>query len=607
MGLFVMLLFLLLELFIDLIYGTYGTLPGTLQKINICVVCLRLCFSWLISARESVLLHGLLLRRFKKAMPRCHNTPKLLYSTTIVMTRTDEETPSQLVIDVDVIVPVHNASETLEDTIRSAMQQVIPPHLVDVFKEISAKLQVHVCCYDDGSTDSSWEILCQLKETYRGDVTRIKDTDDQNSIVIASRLLIGKSSDTVSRGAGYARNRAAELRIKHKRDGGICNDNSNDNNKNKQSVENFLCMLDSDDVMHETRVAEQCSALIKLPKDLRQRTLLGCKFTRDPPDSTWHYSQWANKLTDERLHLERFREVTIIQPTWMMCRSRFVEFGGYIEAPLGTKQQPEQNPTNQSLRLIHPSFDTPETLRLAEDLRFFHTHLHANGVLRLHHTTVDPERPLVIYRHRANQSQSCQTSRKLLLHLRALAFEKCILQANTSIMDPWSSNNPHKGKFVIWGQGRDGKELVRALSVESRKRIHCFVDVDFKKIQQGFYFNRDLQLKIPIVHFSLLAKQPELRQQLLQEKTVFGRIDKGDPSQRVLEDGDFPSPSKRRKANHGEKRLSMAPAVSTVLDASVLPQLPVIVCVAMYRTNGALEENVKSVGREEGVDLWHFN
>jgi glycosyltransferase involved in cell wall biosynthesis len=519
------------------------------------------------------------------------------------MTRTDEVvTPSQLIIDVDVIVPVHNASETLEDTVRSAMQQVIPPHLIHVFNDIAAELQVYVCCYDDGSTDSSWEILCRLEEKYRN-VERINDSDDQSSRVIASRLIIGKSSDNISMGAGYARNRAAELRVKHKSDNG--NDNNDNNDRSKQRIESFLCMLDSDDVMHETRVAEQCSALMTLHPGLRQRTLQGCKIIRNPPDSTWHYSQWANSLTDERLHLERFREVTVLQPTWMMCRSRFVELGGYIEAPMGTKQL-DQCITNQSLRLIHPSFDTPESLRLAEDLRFFHAHLHANGVLRLHRTTVDPDKPLVTYRHRANQSQSSQTSRKLLLHLRALAFEKCVLQANTANMNPWSNENPNMGKFVVWGQGRDGKELVRALSTESRKRIYCFVDVDFKKIQQGFYFNRDLQLKIPIVHFSLLAKQPELRQQLLQEKTAFGRIDKGKPRQQA-ENGDIPQPSKKHKVNHGEERHAMAPAVSTVLDASVLPELPVIVCVAMYRTNGALEENVRSIGRDEGVDLWHFN
>ncbi|GMH50520.1 hypothetical protein TrRE_jg12221 [Triparma retinervis] len=71
------------------------------------------------------------------------------------------------------------------------------------------------------------------------------------------------------------------------------------------------------------------------------------------------------------------------------------------------------------------------------------------------------------------------------------------------------------------------------------------VDVDEKKIKAGFYFNRSLNCKIPIAHFTALTSPPH-------------------------------------------------------------SSLPVVCCVAMYRTGGKLEENVESVGREEGVDLWHF-
>ena len=39
------------------------------------------------------------------------------------------------------------------------------------------------------------------------------------------------------------------------------------------------------------------------------------------------------------------------------------------------------------------------------------------------------------------------------------------------------------------------------------------------------------------------------------------------------------------------------------IDPEVLCQLPVVVCVAMHRTNGALERNVASIGRVEGKDL----
>jgi len=101
------------------------------------------------------------------------------------------------------------------------------------------------------------------------------------------------------------------------------------------------------------------------------------------------------------------------------------------------------------------------------------------------------------------------------------------------------------GDFVVWGAGRDGKEFIKQLSPEALKRVTFIVDVDEKKIKAG-YHHRDRDIHIDVKHFS------------------------------VLKEG-------------GNKTL------------------PVVVCVAMYRTGGKLEENVRSIGREEGVDLWHFN
>ncbi|WP_199880239.1 glycosyltransferase family 2 protein [Flammeovirga pacifica] len=58
-------------------------------------------------------------------------------------------------IDVSIVVPLLNESESL-------------PELIDwiarVFKQ--ENLVGEVCLIDDGSTDNSWEIICQLKEKY---------------------------------------------------------------------------------------------------------------------------------------------------------------------------------------------------------------------------------------------------------------------------------------------------------------------------------------------------------------------------------------------------------------------------------------------------------
>jgi len=85
--------------------------------------------------------------------------------------------------------------------------------------------------------------------------------------------------------------------------------------------------------------------------------------------------------------------------------------------------------------------------------------------------------------HPSRISQSFHTPRKLLLQLRALAFEKMV-------------------GFVVWGAGRDGKDFVKVISAEVRERIVCFVNVDPKKINHGFNENQQLKLRIPILHFS---------------------------------------------------------------------------------------------------------
>ena len=136
-----------------------------------------------------------------------------------------------------------------------------------------------------------------------------------------------------------------------------------------------------------------------------------------------------------------------------------------------------------------------------------------------------------------------------------------------------------------------------------RKRVYCFVDVDAKKIESGYYVNRDIDVRIPIIHFSLLAKDPEVRVKLLQnweagslgDEEIIGRIDKGKNSQVATQKNNSRQPRKKRRIE------------ASNLENSLLPSLPVVVCVAMYRTNGVLENNVARIGRTEGIDLWHFS
>ena len=82
--------------------------------------------------------------------------------------------------------------------------------------------------------------------------------------------------------------------------------------------------------------------------------------------------------------------------------------------------------------------DSGSTLRLAEDTRFFHAHLRAGGRLHLHRT---PD-PLLTYRHQSGLSQSSRTPRRLLLKLRARAWEDAVFRGGPSPDDSAPAASP---------------------------------------------------------------------------------------------------------------------------------------------------------------------
>ena len=213
-----------------------------------------------------------------------------------------------------------------------------------------------------------------------------------------------------------------------------------------------------------------------------------------------------------------------------------------------------------------------------------------------------------------------------------------------SLVDPLEQQptNPLWNRFVIWGAGRDGKDLIHALSPAARRCIYCLVDVDDKKIAHGVYEyghrrvhpppsqerkpsenETPIPMRIPIVHFSLLARDEMVRNALYRAwkeedggtvngmAPAYGEIDKTNKAAATATNSTNGPPvsstssQKRRKTANpvGRKR---DPGVA-MLDLSLLPTLPVLVCVAMYRTGGALERNVSLIGRTEGQDLWHFS
>jgi hypothetical protein len=167
-------------------------------------------------------------------------------------------------------------------------------------------------------------------------------------------------------------------------------------------------------------------------------------------------------------------------------------------------------------------------------------------------------------------------------------------------------NTIWSGGFVIWGAGRDGKDFLKALSPPVASKVICFVDVDQKKIETTkWYENPTLgNRRIPILHFSVLAKRD------VSGEVKFGHIDKkrcGEDQFSLVSVQWIETNNICNQTHKNNKSSKNKKSDTSSIEPEVLQQLPVVVCVAMYRSNGALESNVESIGRTEGVDLWHIS
>lgn len=245
---------------------------------------------------------------------------------------------------VSIIVPVHNAEATIEAAVLSVLWQ-----------DYEGPLEVVL--FDDGSSDASPALIDNLeKQLSAGSLASVplpdiaselsRSVDDVRSGSIGApssgretascgdsaaasgflglRTLIRGRSDR-AHGPGFARNEAVLL-----------------------SSGQFLCLLDADDVMAPQRVRLQLELALKiaaggvadatlgfpggLPQDV-SLCLIGCGFTRLPIGSTAAYAAWCNELSPAELHLQQWRECTLIQPSWFMHRRLWDRLGGWDELP----------------------------------------------------------------------------------------------------------------------------------------------------------------------------------------------------------------------------------------------------------------------------------
>ena len=225
-------------------------------------------------------------------------------------------------------------------------------------------------------------------------------------------MVLGRSGATHGSGCGFAKNRAVA-----------------------QSTGEWLCFQDVDDVSLPTRIEAQLAVALALPN-----ALIGSRVIRTPEGSTERYVTWANEMSPDELVLHRFRECTVLMPTWFISRTCFEAVGRFREEK-------------------------------CEDLLFLLAHVRRGGSL---HRIDGP--PLVEYRYHPNAA-SHSIPRKLILQHRAAAFESDVLMAD-----------PRWARFTVWGAGRDGRDFFKALSPAARRRVVAFCDVDAAKIGTHYVY-----------------------------------------------------------------------------------------------------------------------
>ena len=211
----------------------------------------------------------------------------------------------------------------------------------------------------------------------------------------------------------------------------------------------WILTCDADDTSRPQRVEALRRAAETQPD--AKNTLFGSRFSRHPPNATARYAAWANSLSSERLFLERFRECTLVQPTWFFHRDVWRSAGRYD--------------------------NDGET---CDDLRFFLRHVGRGGLL------YRVEEDLVVYT--LSDGLSAMTHRKELVKCRVAAFATQILDGD------WRGRKIH-----VWGAGRDGRCFLNELALLGRaSTVEALYDVDAAKL--GTYHNGATGLSMPVRH-----------------------------------------------------------------------------------------------------------
>ena len=310
---------------------------------------------------------------------------------------TEEADP---IAGVSVVMPAYNAANYIAEALESIIAQ-------------DTRTPLETIVVDDGSTDGTLAIVDGLAAKFAAAARPLRVL-----------RLASNGGAAAARNAGVA-----------------------------AATHDWICCADADDVARPRRVA----ALVAAARGAadRRRTLFGSRFAREPADATARYATWANELPQDRLKLECFREVTLLQPTWFFCKELWEAAGRY-------------------------DGDT------CDDLRFFLRHVTRGGSLR----RVDED--LVVYRH-VSGSLSFTTSRAELVRQRVDFFARSVLDG------AWADK-----RVRVWGAGRDGRAFFNELARRGYGgRVAALHDVDAAKL--GTYHNGATGASVAVLPVDAIA------------------------------------------------------------------------------------------------------
>lgn len=220
--------------------------------------------------------------------------------------------------------------------------------------------------------------------------------------------------------------------------------------------------------------------------------------------------------------------------------------------------------------------------------------------------------PLVLYRY-SPDSQSWRTPRRVLLAVRAAAFESRVLGLDSAAGEAGDASIIARtgqgwgGGFLIWGAGRDGSDFFRCLTLAGRQLVRGFVDIDPRKVGSlhplgnlatgasaagGKAGVKGRKVGLPIVGAADVVPMSDL-----EARAASGSA--GEPGLPGAPESDA-----RSGASLAASNAAVAEEGASIGSRSIRT-MPIAVCVALGRDeSGELVENLRLSRRVAGKTMW---